>query len=90
MAPHDGPDHIHGWTEPTDKLTRSGFGTFKALNPPYDNWMDAQDIPVYRNIGVRRVQDLPCHRGPGRRRAQPRHAHVRTAVFRGRRARYRR
>lgn len=52
-------DHDNSWTEPTDKKTMSGFGTFKRPNMPYDDWMESQKIPIYRDLGVRRCQDLP-------------------------------
>ena len=45
--------------EPTDNKTRAGLGKFLRPNTPYDNFMEAQGIPIYRDIGVRRVQDLP-------------------------------
>ena len=45
--------------EPSDKKTRAGYGKFVRPNTPYDNFMEAQNIPIYRDIGVRRVQDLP-------------------------------
>src|SRR5918912_1875143 len=45
--------------EPTDNKTRAGLGKFLRPNTPYDNFMEAQEIPIYRDIGVRRVQDLP-------------------------------
>ena len=45
--------------EPTDKKTRAGYGKFLRPNTPYDNYMESQGIPIYRDIGVRRVQDLP-------------------------------
>jgi len=47
------------WTEPTDLKTKSGLGTFERPNMPYDDWMEAQEIPIFRGIGVRKVQDLP-------------------------------
>ena len=56
--PHDGHTN-RPWTEPTDNKTKSGFGRFAAPQSPYDIWMESQDIPVFRDIGVRRVQDLP-------------------------------
>ena len=56
MSPHDAPQQ---WVEPTDKLTRSGKGTFDAPKSPYDFWMEAQNIPIYRDIGVHKVQNLP-------------------------------
>jgi len=59
MAPHDVPGEPLHWHEPTDKSTRAGFGRFAAPRAPYDIWMEAQGIPIYRDIGVRRVQDLP-------------------------------
>lgn len=52
-------DNSRAWVEPTDNKTKSGFGRFAAPKSPYDIWMDDQDIPVYRDIGVHRVQDLP-------------------------------
>ncbi len=55
--PHD--SHKLEWTEPTDLKTKSGFGEFSKPNMPYDDWMEAQNIPIFRGIGVRRVQDLP-------------------------------
>ena len=45
--------------EPTDNKTRAGLGKFLRPNTPYDNYMESQGIPIYRDIGVRRVQDLP-------------------------------
>src|ERR1700692_2720384 len=37
----------------------AGFATFKRKPLPYDVFMEAEGVPVYRGIGVRRVQDLP-------------------------------
>jgi len=56
MAPHDGP---LAWHEPGDKQTTAGFGRFAAPSAPYDLWVEAQDIPIFRAIGISRVQDLP-------------------------------
>ncbi len=47
------------WIEPTDSTTKTGLGTFERPNMPYDDWMEAQAIPIFRGIGVRKVQDLP-------------------------------
>lgn len=52
-------DHHLSWTEPPDNKKMSGFGTFKRPNMPYDNWMESQGIPIYRDLGVERCQDLP-------------------------------
>ncbi|HEX9444493.1 MAG TPA: cupin domain-containing protein [Candidatus Binatia bacterium] len=53
----------HGTTEkfqaPTDEKTKAGYGIFLRPKTPYDLFMEAEGIPVYREIGVRRVQDLP-------------------------------
>ncbi len=47
------------WIEPTDIRTKAGVGEFERPNMPYDDWMEAQEIPIFRGIGVRKVQDLP-------------------------------
>lgn len=47
------------WQEPTDKEKKAGYGKFLRPNTPYDTFMEEQGIPIYRDIGVRRVQDLP-------------------------------
>jgi quercetin dioxygenase-like cupin family protein len=52
--PHDAPSH---WHEPKAG-ENAGFGTFKRKPMPYDSFMEAEGVPVYRGIGVRRVQDL--------------------------------
>jgi hypothetical protein len=55
--PHDAPDQTH-WHEPKAG-ENAGVGKFKRKPMPYDSFMDAEGIPVFRGIGVRRVQDLP-------------------------------
>src|ERR687894_1108454 len=55
--PHDAPDQTH-WHEPKAGES-AGYGKFKRKPMPYDSFMEAEGIPVYRGIGVRRVQDLP-------------------------------
>jgi len=54
---HDTTDQSH-WHEPKAG-ENAGFGTFKRKPLPYDLFMEAEGVPVYRGIGVRRVQDLP-------------------------------
>ncbi|MEX2599333.1 MAG: cupin domain-containing protein, partial [Dehalococcoidia bacterium] len=51
--PQSGP-----WSEP-DSGIRAGHGRWKRPKSPYDIFMEEQEIPIYRDIGVRRVQDLP-------------------------------
>lgn len=47
------------WQEPKDQKTKAGYGKFLRPKTPYDIYMEEQGIPIYREIGVRRVQDLP-------------------------------
>jgi quercetin dioxygenase-like cupin family protein len=54
---HDTTDQVH-WHEPKAG-ENAGFGTFERKPMPYDSFMEAEGVPIYRGIGVRRVQDLP-------------------------------
>jgi mannose-6-phosphate isomerase-like protein (cupin superfamily) len=54
---HDVPGQVH-WHEPTGGK-RAGFGKFGRPKTPYDNFMEAEGIPVFRDIGVSKVQNLP-------------------------------
>src|SRR6476659_4047303 len=55
---HDvtGDDH---WHEPTGMTSKAGLGTFKRPPMPYDVFMEEQEIPIVRAVGVSKVQDLP-------------------------------
>ncbi len=55
--PHDEPSQ-NRWQEITDNTKKAGLGTFKRPPMPYDNFMDSQEIPIYRDFGIRKVQDL--------------------------------
>ena len=55
--PHELPDQMH-WHEPAGNK-RAGFGKFKRPSTPYDQFMEAEGIPVFRDIGVSKVQNLP-------------------------------
>jgi mannose-6-phosphate isomerase-like protein (cupin superfamily) len=57
---HDTTDGSH-WHEP-EGMKNAGYGAWKRPNTPYDDYMEAQGIPIYRGIGVRRVQDMPLKR----------------------------
>jgi mannose-6-phosphate isomerase-like protein (cupin superfamily) len=46
------------WHEPKG-FKSAGYGAWKRPNMPYDDFMEAQGVPIHRAIGVRRVQDLP-------------------------------
>jgi quercetin dioxygenase-like cupin family protein len=61
--PHDEPGRTH-WHEPKAG-ENAGYGKFKRRPLAYDLFMEAEGVPVYRGIGVRRVQDLPL--GPWKR-----------------------
>src|SRR5947209_14109495 len=54
---HDSPGEVH-WHEPKAG-ENAGYGKFPRKPMPYDTFMEAEGVPVYRGIGVRRVQDLP-------------------------------
>ena len=53
---HDTP--TSHWHEPKTGQN-AGYGAFKRPMLPYDRFMEAEGIPVFRGIGVKRVQDLP-------------------------------
>src|SRR3954454_17897529 len=59
---HDTPTQVH-WHEPRAG-ENAGHGKFKRQPLPYDLFMEAEGVPVYRGIGVRRVQDLPLAAWP--------------------------
>lgn len=51
-------DEHKEWVEPVEGK-RAGFGKFKKLPLPYDNFMESEGIPVFRELGVRDIRDLP-------------------------------
>ena len=56
--PHDKANENH-WHEITSTTKKAGLGTFKQPPMPYDRFMEEQEIPIFRGIGVSKVQDLP-------------------------------
>ncbi len=46
------------WHEPSG-FKRAGFGKFNRPKTPYDLFMESDEIPIYRDIGVSKVQNLP-------------------------------
>jgi len=54
---HDTTSQDH-WHEPSGNQ-KAGLGTFKRVTTPYDKFMEEQEIPIVRAVGVSRVQDLP-------------------------------
>jgi len=46
------------WREPK-RGEKAGFGKWKNPKSPYDLFMEAQGVPIHRDIGVHKVQDLP-------------------------------
>jgi len=55
--PHDIGDDPH-WHEP-GRDTYAGTSVWPRRPTAYDEFMDAQEIPIVRNIAVPRVRDLP-------------------------------
>jgi len=56
---HDTTDGVH-WHEPAG-TKKAGFGEFKKQPTPYDAWMEAEGLPVFRDIGISSVANLPLH-----------------------------
>ena len=54
--PHD--ELANHWHEPKAG-ENAGFGKFNRPAMPYDRFMEAEGIPIYRSIGCRTVLDLP-------------------------------
>src|ERR1700730_2007123 len=54
---HEITGQVH-WHEPSG-FKRAGFGKFSRPKTPYDLFMESEDIPIYRDIGVGKVQNLP-------------------------------
>ena len=48
---------LFDWREPKVGQ-KAGFGKWKNPKSPYDLFMEAQGIPIHRDIGVHKVQDL--------------------------------
>src|SRR5208282_562551 len=59
---HEITGQVH-WHEPSG-FKRAGFGKFGRPKTPYDLFMEADEIPIYRDIGVSKVQNLPLKAWP--------------------------
>ena len=59
---HEIAGQVH-WHEPSG-FRRAGFGKFNRPKTPYDLFMESDDIPIYRDIGVSKVQNLPLAAWP--------------------------
>jgi oxalate decarboxylase/phosphoglucose isomerase-like protein (cupin superfamily) len=55
---HDDMSGLVHWHEPI-KEERAGHGRFGQPQSDYDKFMEADGIPVFRGLGLRRTQDLP-------------------------------
>ena len=55
--PHELPGQVH-WHEPAGGR-KAGLGKFGRPPSAYDKFMEAEGIPVHRDIGVSKVQNLP-------------------------------
>lgn len=60
---HDDMSGMVHWHEPI-KEERAGHGKFGQPKSDYDKFMEADGIPVFRGLGLRRTQDLPLHDWP--------------------------
>jgi mannose-6-phosphate isomerase-like protein (cupin superfamily) len=56
--PHDVTERDH-WHEPVGATQKSGLGVFARPAMPYDKFMEEQEIPIVRDVGVSKVQNLP-------------------------------
>jgi hypothetical protein len=56
-AMHEVGDRMH-WHEPTG-LDRAGFGKFGRPKTPYDQFMESEGVPVFRDVGFKSALDLP-------------------------------
>ena len=55
--PHDATGKTH-WHEPTANK-KAGLGKFARPPSLYDQFMESEGIPVFRDIGISKVQNLP-------------------------------
>ena len=55
--PHDATGKSH-WHEPTANK-KAGLGKFARPPSLYDQFMESEGIPVFRDIGISKVQNLP-------------------------------
>ena len=62
---HDTTSDKH-WHEPKAGKN-AGSGDFKRPQMPYDRFMQAEGVPVFRGIGVRRCRTRRWRRGRTRR-----------------------
>ena len=54
--PHDMDGAVH-WHEPA-RGERAGYGKFGQPLSDYDKFMESENIPIFRGIGIRTVRDL--------------------------------
>src|SRR3977135_2764191 len=54
---HDVASKVH-WHEPTGGK-RAGYGKWGRVKTPYDQFMESEGIPCFRDIGIGKVQNLP-------------------------------
>ena len=55
--PHD-KDNTH-WHEVQGNEQKAGYGKFARPLLPYDRFMEEQEIPIFRDVGISKVQNLP-------------------------------
>jgi quercetin dioxygenase-like cupin family protein len=55
---HDVTGRLKHWHEPKAG-ERAGFGKWGRVKTPYDEFMDAEGVPCFRDIGIGNVKTLP-------------------------------
>ena len=52
-------DEAKTFIEPSGEKERAGVGSWKVPRTPYDRFMEAQDIPIYRGLGMHDIREIP-------------------------------
>ncbi len=52
-------DEIKAFIEPTGDKQRAGVGSWKIPTTPYDHFMESDEIPIYRGLGMSDIRDIP-------------------------------
>ena len=47
------------FVEPSGEKERAGLGTWKVARTPYDHFMEAQGLPIYRGLGMYDIREIP-------------------------------
>ena len=61
-------DQFGTWVEPSGDKP-AGYFVYKRSHSPYERWMEEEDIPVVRGIGVHDTRDVSARRLEASQRA---------------------